>query len=106
VAEPHAFVTDTHPLVLHAAGGRSLGRRAARCFAACERREAIIYVPSAVLWELGLLLRVGKVRMDRPLRAFAADLDALVCAAARALALPLITRGQDIEAWALVRSVW
>ena len=32
--EPRAFVTDTHPLVLHAAGGKGLGRRAAECFAA------------------------------------------------------------------------
>lgn len=49
VAEPRAFVTDTHPLLLYAAGGRGFGPRAAACFSACERREAIVYVPAAVL---------------------------------------------------------
>ena len=135
MAELRAFVTDTHPLLLHAARSRALGRRAAACFAACERREAIVYVPMAVLWEASLLVRVGRVRLGRPLRDFAADLfsnpayqpcdidleqvcladearpnddpfDALICAAARALDLPLLTRDQDIAAWALVRSLW
>jgi len=134
MAEPRAFVTDTHPLLLHAAG-RALGRRAAACFAACEKREAIVYVPAAVLWEASLLERVGRVRLGRPLRAFAADLfsnpayqpydldveqvclaaearpnddpfDALVCAAARSLGLPLLTRDRDISEFELVRSVW
>jgi len=135
VAEPRAFVTDTHPLLLHAAGSKELGRRAAACFAACERREAIVYVPMAVLWEASLLVRVGRVRLGRPLRDFAADLfsnpayqpcdvdleqvcladearpnddpfDALICAAARALGLPLLTRDRDIGDWGLVRSIW
>jgi PIN domain nuclease of toxin-antitoxin system len=135
VAEPQAFVTDTHPLLLYAAGGRALGRRAAACFSACERREAILYVPAAVLWETSLLVRVGRVALRRPLRAFLADLlsnpayqaydldaeqvcladearpnddpfDALICAAARALGLPLVTRDRDIQDWSLVRSIW
>jgi PIN domain nuclease of toxin-antitoxin system len=135
VAEPRAFVTDTHPLLLHAAGSRALGRRAAACFAACEAREAIVYVPMVVLWETSLLVRSGRVRLGRPLRTFADDLfsnpayqpydldleqacladearpnedpfDALVCAATRALGLPLITRDRDIAAWASVRTVW
>ena len=134
MAEPRAFVTDTHPLLLHAAGA-SLGRRAAACFAACEAREAIVYVPMVVLWETSLLVRAGRVRLGRPLRGFADDLfsnpayqlydldleqvcladearpnadpfDALVCAAARALVLPLITRDRDISAWPSVRTVW
>jgi PIN domain nuclease of toxin-antitoxin system len=135
VAEPRAYVTDTHPLLLHAAGGRKLGRRAALCFSACEHREAIVYVPMAVLWEASLLVRVGRVSLGRPFREFVADLfsnpayqahdldveqvsladearpnddpfDALICAAARSLGLPLVTRDRDIAAWGLVRSVW
>ena len=135
VAEPRAFVTDTHPLLLHAARSRSLGRRAAAHFAACEARETIVYVPMVVLWETSLLARIGRVDLGRSLRAFADDLfsnpayqpyeldleqvclaaearpnddpfDALVCAAARALGLPLITRDRDIAAWARVRTVW
>lgn len=133
--EPRAFVTDTHPLVLHAAGGKGLGRRAAECFAACERREALVYVPAAVLWETSLLVRVGRVRLRRPLRRFVEDLfsnpayqpidlgveqvcladearpnedpfDALICAAARALDLPLVTRDRGIQEWGKVPTVW
>ena len=44
MADPQAAVTDTHPLVFHAAGGGRLGSRAARLFERCERREAILYV--------------------------------------------------------------
>ncbi len=135
MSEPRAFVTDTHPLVLHAAGGKGLGRRAAECFAACERREALLYVPAAVLWEASLLVRVGRVRLGRPLRAFVEDLfsnpayqpidlgaeqvclgdeakpnddpfDALICAAARALDLPLVTRDRAIQEWGKVPTVW
>lgn len=133
--EPRAFVTDTHPLLLHAAGGKGLGRRAAECFSACERREALVYVPAAVLWETSLLVRVGRVRLGRPLRAFVEDLfsnpayqptdlgveqvcladearpnedpfDALICAAARTLELPLVTRDRAIREWGKVATVW
>jgi PIN domain nuclease of toxin-antitoxin system len=135
VAEPGAFVTDTHPLLLHAAGGSALARRAAACFAACERREALIYVPAAVLWETSLLARVGRVHLGRSLRAFAEELfsnpayqaldlgleqiafadearpnddpfDALVCAAAATLGLPLVTRDRAIQDWGRIRTVW
>jgi PIN domain nuclease of toxin-antitoxin system len=128
-------VTDTHPLLLHAAGGRGLGRSAAECFAACERREAIVYVPAAVLWEASLLARVGRVRLARRFRGFVEDLfsnaayqplgldveqvsladetrpnddpfDALICAAAGALGLPLVTRDRAIQDWGRVRTVW
>lgn len=120
--------------MLHAAR-RRLGRRAADCFSACERREAMIYVPAAVLWEVSLLARVGRISLGRPLRAFVADLfsnpayqpheldseqicladegrpnddpfDALICAAARALGLPLLTRDGDIQEWGAVPTVW
>ena len=49
VADARAAVTDTHPLLFHAAGGCRLGRRAARLFAAAEARTALIYVPTAVM---------------------------------------------------------
>jgi hypothetical protein len=45
-----AATTDTHPLLFHAAASRHLGPRAAAYFAACERREALLYVPMAVVW--------------------------------------------------------
>jgi PIN domain nuclease of toxin-antitoxin system len=130
-----AAVTDTHPLLFHAARSRRLGRRAAAVFADAERRAAVIYVPAAVIWECGLLSWGGCVDLRRPLADFFADLfsnpayqpldltpaqiyqadaarpnrdpfDALVCAAARHLELPLLTRDSDIRESGLVRVIW
>jgi PIN domain nuclease of toxin-antitoxin system len=132
---PEAAVTDTHPLLFHAAGSRRLGRRAAEMFAAAERQAAIIYVPAAVIWECGLLAWTGRVDLRRPLPQFFADLfsnpayqavdltpeqiyqadaarpnrdpfDALICAAARHLELALVTRDGDIRQSGLVRVIW
>jgi PIN domain nuclease of toxin-antitoxin system len=135
VADVAAAVTDTHALLFHAAGSGRLGARAAAHFAACERREAITYVPMAVLWEVALLSRVARVNLRRTPRAFFDDLfsnpayqaydltpaqiftaddarpnrdpfDGLVCAAARILDLPLLTRDADIRGSGLVRVIW
>lgn len=135
VVEPSAVVTDTHPLLFHAAGGARLGKRAARLFKAAEEQSAIVYVPVAVMWECSLLVRVGRVELGRSLEEFFGDLfsnpayqsfdltpeqiyladrgrpnddpfDALVCAAARALDLPLLTRDGDIQESGLVKVVW
>lgn len=135
MAELAAVVTDTHPLLFHAAGGTRLGKRAARAFAAAEERSALVYVPVAVIWECSLLARAGRVDLHRSLEDFFGDLfsnpafqpldltpaqvyladrerpsddpfDALVCAAARALGLPLVTRDGNIQDSGLVRVVW
>lgn len=135
MAEPQAVVTDTHPLLFHAAGGARLGRRAARVFAAAEERSALVYVPVAVIWECSLLARVGRVDLHRSVETFFVELfsnpafqsfdltaaqvyfadgerpnddpfDALVCAAARALDLPLVTRDNEIQESGLVKVVW
>jgi PIN domain nuclease of toxin-antitoxin system len=135
VAEPDAAVTDTHPLLLHAAGRSNLGPKAARFFGRAERREAIIYVPAAVMWETSLLARAGRVNLRRSIRAFFEDLfsnpayqpldatsadvfladelrfnrdpfDALIVAAARRTGLPLVTRDGDIAASNTVQIVW
>jgi PIN domain nuclease of toxin-antitoxin system len=131
----NAAVCDTHALVFFAAGSKRLGKRAARVFAAAEARAAIVYVPVAVLWECALLARTGRVDLGGSVRAFADRLfsnpayqpveltaeqvclaeerrpnadpfDALVCAAAQQLDLPLLTRDADITASGLVRVVW
>ena len=130
-----AAVADTHAVIFHAAGGRHLGGRAAKMFAAAERREAIIYVPVAVIWECALLARTRRVDFRRSIREFFADLfsnpayqpldltaeqvyaadercpnndpfDALICAAASQLDLPLLTRDRDIGESGLVRVMW
>ncbi len=134
MAEP-AAVTDTHPLLFHAAGDRRLGKAAAAHFSACEERRALTYVPAAVVWEVTLLARVGRIALGRPPRVFFADLfsnpayqpfdltaeqvlladeirpnedpfDPLICAAARVLDLPLITRDAAIARSGVVLTFW
>jgi PIN domain nuclease of toxin-antitoxin system len=135
VAEPAAAVIDTHPLVFHAAGGGRLGNRAAKLFDGCERGEAILYVPAAVMWECSLLARVARVNLRRSVRAFFDDLfsnpayqpldmtpqqvyaadelrftrdpfDALIVAAAQSAGLPLVTRDAAIRESGAVAVVW
>jgi len=130
-----AAVADTHALVFHAAGGGRLGARAAAFFERCERRTAILYVPTVVVWEVSLLARVARITLHRPVRVFFDDLfsnpayqpldlepdhvyraselaftrdpfDALICASARALALPVITRDAQIRESGAVRVIW
>jgi len=135
VAKLHAAVTDTHPLVFHAAGGGKLGPRAKAAFEAAEARETIIYVPAVVIWEVTMLARIVRINLHRPVRTFFADLfsnpafqphpmdaeqafdadelrftrdpfDALICAAARDMNLPLITRDEAIRSSGAVSIVW
>ena len=121
-----ALVGDTHPILYHADGGRRLSATAAAHFEACERQEAILYVPAVVIWEVSVLVYVGKIDLGRSTQGFFGDLfsnpayqpldltpeqiyladelrpnddpfDALICAAARSLDLPLLTRDMAIE---------
>lgn len=135
MADPEAAVTDTHPLLLHAAGGRGLGARAASFFDRCEKRERILYVPAAVVWEVSLLARAARISLRRTVRAFFDDLfsnpayqpldataeqvfladelrftrdpfDGLICAAARSVGLPLVTRDGAIHDSGAVKTIW
>ena len=135
MAEPESAVTDTHPLVFHAAGGRGLGPKAAALFDRCERQECIIYVPVVVIWECSLLARVARINLRRTVKAFFDDLfsnpayqpidatadqvfladelrftrdpfDALIAAAARTVDLPLITRDAEIRGSGAVKTIW
>jgi len=130
-----AVVTDTHALVFHAAGGGALGPKARAAYAAAEQRELIIYVPAAVIWEVGLLARAVRINLRRPVREFFADLfsnpayqphaldadqvfdaddlrftrdpfDALIVACARDLNLSLITRDSAIRESGVVKTIW
>jgi PIN domain nuclease of toxin-antitoxin system len=135
VADPEAAVTDTHPLIFHAAGGGRLGPRAKAFFERCERRQAILYVPMAVIWEVSALERAMRINLRRPVRTFFADLfsnpayqplvleadavydadelrftrdpfDGLISASARQVNLPLITRDGPISESGAVRTIW
>lgn len=130
-----AAVTDTHALIFHAAGSGRLGPKAAAVFDACERREAIVYVPTTVMWEVSLLARAVRINLHRPVRAFFDDLfsnpsyqpldtaaehvliadelrftrdpfDALIVAAAKDLGLPLLTRDATIRESGAVQVIW
>jgi PIN domain nuclease of toxin-antitoxin system len=135
VADLPAAVTDTHPPLFHAARSETLGRRAHRLFDAAERQQALVYVPAAVVWEVSLLARAGRVNLRRSLRTFFDDLfsnpayqpfelsvdqvyladelrftrdpfDGLIVAAARALDVPLLSRDADIRESGVVRVIW
>ena len=133
--EISAAVVDTHPLIVHAAGGKVLGKRADAHFRACEERRAIAYVPTIVIWEISLLVRIRRIDVGGSLRAFFTTLfsnpayqplelsvehviladevrpnddpfDALICAAAMTLELPLVTRDADIKESGIVPTIW
>jgi PIN domain nuclease of toxin-antitoxin system len=136
VAEPRAAVTDTHPLLYHAGPRPArLGSHARTHFQACEHQEAILYVPAGVIWECALLAQRRRVDLGGSVRSFFEDLfsnpafqpldltpeqvylasevqpnedpfDALICAAARSLELPLITRDEQIRSSGLVKLLW
>lgn len=128
-------VSDTHPLLFHAAGSSRLGATSRGLFAAAEAREAIIYVPLCVVWEVTMLSRAARINLHRPVRTFFDDLfsspsyqahamtqeqifaagelrglndpfDALICAAALDIGLPLITRDSVIAGSGLVDTIW
>jgi PIN domain nuclease of toxin-antitoxin system len=135
VSDLPAAVTDTQALLYHTLGGRHLGTRAASFFRRCEDRQAVLYVPAAVIWECSLLARTARINLRRSAQAFFADLfsnasyqpreltpdqvfiadelrftrdpfDALICAAARSMELPLITNDALIRGSGAVKIVW
>ena len=135
MADLPAAVADTHALLFHASATRALGRRAAAHFEACERQQALVYVPAAVIWEVSLLARASRISLRRSVQAFFDDLfsnpayhpfdltpdqvyqadelrftrdpfDALIVAAARTLALPLLTGDEAIRASGAVTVIW
>lgn len=58
------YVTDTHPLIWFATGKhKELSRRALQAFNAASRGEALIYLPPFVLWEIAVLLKVGRIAL-------------------------------------------
>ena len=135
MADVLAAVTDTHALLFHAGGSGALGPRAKRVLSDAEAQQASVYVPAAVIWEVTLLARAGRVNLRRSTRDFFFDLfsnpafqphdltaeqvfaadamrfnrdpfDALIVAAAQSLDLPLITRDTDIRGSGAVKVIW
>jgi len=62
-----AYVTDTHPVVWYASKNHAkLSRRVLRAFDMAARDEALIYIPAVVLWEIGLLSKLGRIKLREP----------------------------------------
>lgn len=78
------YVTDTHPLLWYATEThRKLSGKALRAFQRASRGEVLIWVPAMAIWEVGLLQRIGRVRLRPSFREWA---DALVAQPGFALA--------------------
>jgi len=129
------YVTDTHPLIWYASGKEGkLSPKALRAFKSATREEALIYVPPFVLWEIAVLLKVGRIALNEEYDAWAEHLiiqpgfdlaefrvsmateaysypfsdpfDSVIAATAKVMDLPLITKDSDITDSALVEIYW
>jgi PIN domain nuclease of toxin-antitoxin system len=129
------YVTDTHPLIWYASGKLSkLSRKALNAFNAASRGDALIYVPGFVLWEIALLLKIGRISLQESYRDWAEHLvaqpgfdtapftvdvtseaynypfddpfDSVITATAKVMDLALITRDQDISDSGLIDILW
>jgi PIN domain nuclease of toxin-antitoxin system len=129
------YVTDTHPLVWYATNNMSrLSRKALSAFNAACREEALIYVPGFVLWEIALLVKIGRIALQEDYGDWAEHLiaqpgfdltclgvevlteayrypftdpfDSVITATATVMDLPLITKDADITDSGLVEILW
>jgi PIN domain nuclease of toxin-antitoxin system len=130
------YVTDTHPLVWHAADHpHKLSRKVLRIFREAEEGRALVLVPALVLWEITLLIRAGKIKLSQPFADWMEMLfllpgfelvpldppviaeamqvhftndpfDAAIVSTALIRNLPLITKDQSIIEAGLVKVAW
>jgi PIN domain nuclease of toxin-antitoxin system len=129
------YVTDTHPLVWYATGKhRQLSHRVLQAFHAASDAEALIYVPVFVLWEIAMLLKVGRIALQEPYGDWVEHLlaqpgfalaavdvrmlaeayyypfpdpfDSVITATARVMDLPLMTDDAEINASQLAEVYW
>jgi PIN domain nuclease of toxin-antitoxin system len=129
------YVTDTHPLVWYATGKhRQLSRKVLMAFQAASSTEALIYVPAFVLWEIAMLLKVGRIALQEPYGDWAEHLlaqpgfalaavdvrvlaeayyypfpdpfDSVIMATAKVMDLPLMTNDAEINASQLADVYW
>ena len=129
------YITDTHPLVWYATGKhRQLSPKVLRAFHAASSVEALIYVPVFVLWEIAMLLKVGRIALQEPYGEWAEHLlaqpgfamaavdgrmlaeayyypfpdpfDSVITATAKVMDLPLMTNDAEINASQLADIYW
>ncbi|MBO0799096.1 MAG: type II toxin-antitoxin system VapC family toxin [Blastocatellia bacterium] len=129
------YVTDTHPLIWYATGKHSqLSKKALSAFNAAIRNEALIYVPPFVMWEIAMLLKVGRIKLQEDFGNWAEKLmaqrgfdlagfsiavateafyypfpdpfDGVIAATAKIMDLPLITKDREISGSQYVEVHW
>ena len=130
------YVTDTHPLLWYSTETyRKLSPRVRRLFDRASRGEILIWIPAMVVWEAGLLEKIGRIRFRPTFRQWAdalahqpgfavapLDLDTVtasldiapntdlfdtsIVATARQKSAPLITKDQMITGSKTVEVIW
>ena len=129
------YVTDTHALIYYVEQKLTrLGKTARHVFENAGQNETVIYVPTAVLWEIGRRLAQGKlvfpVTFDHWCRGleraegfsiaalewqdvsaarslpFNDPFDCLIAGTAVHLGIPLITKDSEIRDSGLVETIW
>ena len=129
------YVTDTHALVHYAFVRKTkLGKNARRIFDKAAAGDAMIFVPTIVLWEISLLMDLGRIRLSQTFEHWCRSLDneagfnivslewldikearhlpfsdpadCFIAGTALRLDVPLITRDQKIVESNLVQTVW
>lgn len=129
------YVTDTHPLIWYASGKEGkLSPKALRAFKSASRGEALIYVPPFVLWEIAMLLKIGRIALNEDYADWAEHLitlpgfelaefrvsmateaysypfsdpfDSVIAATAKVMDLPLITKDTEITDSELMEIYW
>jgi len=92
------YVTDTHPLIWYTSGKHSrLSQRVLRVFDAAFADRALIVIPSAVFWEISLLIEHDKIKVREPFEVWAAALIARRGIDLAALALDVIAQAHHLR---------
>lgn len=129
-------MVDTHGLVWYALERwKKLGKAARRVLSSADQGDAVVYVPTIVLVEIGELERLGRIRLRGGLRRWTREVlsrdafrpaelnveialeahslhqvqergDRLIAATAIHLDLPLITRDRALGTATGVRTIW
>lgn len=129
------YVSDTHALVYHTLNRKSrLGKKANQIFLKAESLQAVVVIPSIVLWEVVLLMEAGRLNLHQSFEHWCRGLqnhrgfnivsldwldvneargvslidpyDRLIVGTATRLDMPLITRDQQIVDSDLVETIW
>jgi PIN domain nuclease of toxin-antitoxin system len=129
------YVADTHAVVYYSFTKKSsLGRSARKVFERADAGETIVFIPTVVLWEISLLVEVGRILLQQTFEQwcrtldnspgfsiaalewldinearslpFSDPVDCFIAGTALRLDAPLITRDQEVVDSKRVQTVW